>query len=292
VELRHLRYFVAVAEERSFSRAAIRLDIAQPPLSQQIRRLERDLGFALFARTSKGVSLTRSGETLFKHARIVLEAAAVAIEATSAAERGEAGRLTVAFINSAAYAALPRLLKAYRQVQPDVEIEVREMRIVDQLDALVDERIDVGILRPPISDACLDSLCLIREPFVVAVPNDHELAKRTRLALTDIDGQPIVTYPHGHRAGFRERFDSAILAAGITPRTVHEATQVHAICGLVAGGAGLAVVPASARVLRIAGLRFIPLREKSLIAETWLAWRKESGTAQLRSFVAIAKRVV
>lgn len=291
MELRHLRYFTAVAEERSFSRAAIRLGIAQPPLSQQIRRLERDLGFDLFSRTPKGVSLTRAGEMLLKHARIVLEAAALAVAAATAAQRGVAGRLTLGFINSAAYTVLPKLLKAYRVAQPGVEVEVREMKIVDQLEALVDEKIDAGILRPPVSDVRLDSFCLMREPFVVAVSESHAFSRRLRLSIGDLAAQPLVTYPYGHRAGFREQINAAMLAAGITPRTVHEATQVHTICGLVAGGAGLAIVPASARVIRIEGLHFIPLREKSLSAETWLTWSEHVSSVQLQSFLEVARKL-
>ncbi|TCT06314.1 LysR family transcriptional regulator [Paralcaligenes ureilyticus] len=292
MELRHLRYFIAVAEERNFSRAAVRLNIAQPPLSQQIRRLERDLGFDLFIRTPKGVVPTRAGEVLLKHARIVLESSAVAIAAAEAAQRGVVGRLTIAFFNSAAYTILPKLLKAYRAAQPGVEVEVREMVIADQIDALIEGHIDVGILRPPVMDTRVDMLRLTREPFVVALPADHKLAAKRRLSLADVSNQRLVSYPYGHLTGFRERTDAAFVAAGITATTLYEATQIHTICGLVASGAAMAIVPASARVLRMEGLRFVPLSGSGLVAETWLGWRKQNSIVQLKSFVDVAQSLI
>ena len=288
MELRHLRYFVAIAEERSFSRAAARLNIAQPPLSQQIRRLERDLGYEVFERTPKGVILTRAGEVLLKHAYGVLDAAANAVSAASAASRGVAGRVTVAFMNSAAYSVVPRLLKAYRAAYPDIEVEIREMVIADQLDALVEKRIDVGILRPPVDDSRLTSLCLTRESFIVAVPHDHPLTQYAMLSLEDLADVRMVSYPRGHPAGFRERIELALRAAGVTPHVVHEATQIHTICGLVAGGVGAALVPDGACVLAIEGLTFVPLHGSDLHAETWLSWRVDASLKQILDFTNIA----
>lgn len=289
MELRHLRYFVAVAEERSFSRAAIRLAIAQPPLSQQVRRLETELGFPLFDRTPAGVMLTRAGEALLVHARAVLLAATEAAAAADAAHRGSAGRLTLGFINGAAYGVLPRVLRAYRAAHPDVELVVREMIIADQLDALVNGGIDAGILRPPVADRRLAACTLASERFVAAVPADHALAAHAGVALRDLAQVPLVSYPAGHPAGFREQIDTAFRALGITPRYVQQATQLHTICGLVAGGFGMAIVPAGARSLQLEGLAFVPLRGFAMRAEITLAWRKARDLPQLDQLVAVAR---
>lgn len=289
MELRHLRYFIAVAEERSFSRAAERLDIAQPPLSQQIRRLEVALGFVLFERTSKGVRLTQAGAALLPGARSVLQTADDARKAAEAAHLGVAGRLTIAFINSAAYGILPRLLKAYRDAHPHILVDVREKPIADQIDALVEGRVDAGILRPPVDDRRLEAIKLVHEPFVVALPARHVLASRAKLNVRDLQGEPLVGYPRGHLAGFRERIDAALRNAGVTPRFVQEATHVHTLCGLVAGGVGVSIVPVGARVLAIDGVRFVPLTARDLYAEVWLAWSRAATAPQLQDLVAVAR---
>jgi DNA-binding transcriptional LysR family regulator len=288
VELRHLRYFLAVAEERSFSRAAERLHIAQPPLSQQIRRLEKDLGFAVFARTSKGVRLTPAGQALLEGARAVLSAVDDARRSAEAAHAGVAGRLSLAFMNSAAYSILPRLLKAYARAHPGVAVDAREMAIADQIDALVDGRIDAGILRPPIDDTRLAAVPLAEEPFVVALPAGHGLSSKPKVRLADLHGEALVGYPRGHVAGFRERIDATLRADGISPRVVQEAIHVHTLCGLVAGGVGAAIVPESARRLAMEDVVFVPLDAPDLRAQTWLAWLANSTMPQLQHLITTA----
>lgn len=291
MELRRLRYFIAVAEERSFSRAAERLDIAQPPLSQQIRRLEAELGFPLFERTTKGVRLTRAGEALLSGARTVLRAAEDARKAAEDAHRGVAGRLSIGYINSAAYDILPRLLRSLGRAHPEIHVDVREMAIADQIDALVDGRVDVGILRPPVDDTRLASVRLVEEPFVVVLPAGHPLASEPLLDLRALEGEVLVGYPRGHPAGFRERIDAALRSAGVTPQVVQEATHVHSLCGLVAGGVGLSVVPMSARGLAIDGVRCVPLRKPELRAEVWLAWSHRAVPPQVQHVVTVANSV-
>lgn len=291
MELRHLRYFIAVAEERSFSRAAERLVIAQPPLSQQIRRLEVDLGFPLFQRTSKGVRLTPAGEAFLPAARNVLQATDDARKCAEAAHLGVAGRLSVAYMNSAPYGVLPRLLKAMRDQHGGIRIEVREMAIADQIDALVDGEVDAGILRPPVDDARLASMKLVEEPFVVVLPAGHTLATAAIINLRQLNGEPLVGYPRGHPAGFRERVDAALRNAGISPRVVQEARHVHSLCGLVAGGVGVSIVPAGSRALSIEGVRFVLLDAPELRAETWLAWLRSATAPQVQHLVATAKTI-
>jgi DNA-binding transcriptional LysR family regulator len=292
MELRHLRYFIAVAEERSFSRAAERLAIAQPPLSQQIRRLEVDLGFPLFERTPKGVRLTRAGEAFLPAARSVLEAADAARQSAEHAHRGIAGRLSIAYMNSAAYGVLPRLLKGMRDGHPGIQVDVREMTIADQFDALVDGRVDAGILRPPIDDTRLASIKLVDEPFVVALPCDHPLAKAPAIDPHALGTERLVGYPRGHPAGFRERVDATLRNSGITPRVVQEAIHIHTLCGLVAGGVGLAIVPAGSRAMTIDGVQFVPLAAPGMRAEVWLAWLRAAAEPQVQNLIAVAKAVL
>lgn len=292
MELRHLRYFVTVAEERSFSRAAELLGMAQPPLSQQIIRFERELGVRLFERSVRGVALTRAGETLLTHARGVLRAAHVAVREVQATDSGQAGRLTLAFMQSAAYEVLPGLLRTSLAALPELDLDIREMPIADQLTALLDGQIDLGILRPPVADDRLEGLCLLREAFLVAVPHEHALSGRRTICIRDLQGHPFVTFPHGHRAGFRERIDEALRSEGVTALRVREATHIHTICGLVAGGVGVALVPASARVLRLNGVRFVRLTDQPLFAETWLAWRRGALPAPVNGFLDLARSAV
>lgn len=287
-----MRYFIAVAEERSFSRAASRLNMTQPPLSQQIRRLEMSFGFDLFERRPRGIVLTRAGETLLQRAYAVVECADSAVAATTAAHQGFSERLVIGFINSSAYTIMPALLKAFRRLHPRVDIDVQEMVIADQVDALVDGRIDIGILRPPVDDRRLSTLPLVREAFVVALPSGHVLADRQVLSLRDLDGVAMISYPRGHRAGFRNRIESVFRRAGVTPSVVHEATQIHTICGLVGSGLGISIVPAGARVLAISGVKFVPLKASQLHAEIWLSWNAAAKVAQAANFVEVARQVV
>jgi DNA-binding transcriptional LysR family regulator len=163
------------------------------------------------------------------------------------------------------------------------------MVIADQLDALIAGSIDVGILRPPVDDTRLASLRFTREDFVVALPPGHALSDRPVLAIRDLAGVPLVGYPRGHRAGFRERTEAMFSAAGITSRIVHEATQVHTICGLVGSGVGAAIVPEGAKVLAIEGVQFVPIKDHKLCTEIWLAWQENSISRQLRNFICIAR---
>jgi DNA-binding transcriptional LysR family regulator len=291
VELRHLRYFLAVAEERSFSRAAERLGIAQPPLSQQIRRLERDLGFPVFERLPKGIRLTPAGEALVSAARSVLQAADEARKTAESAHLGVTGRLVIGFINSAAYSILPRLLRAYSDAHARIKVDAQEMAIADQIDALAEGRIHAGILRPPVDDRRLEAIKLVREPFVVAVPAGHVLASREELALADLQGEPLVSYPRGHPAGFRERIDAVLRNAGVTPRFLQEATHVHTLCGLVAGAVGISIVPAGARVLALDGVTFVPLDAQDLYAEVCLAWSRIASEPQVQGLVTVARTI-
>src|SRR5579875_998382 len=192
MELRHLRYFVAVAEELHFGRAAARLMIVQPSLSQQIRQLEDELGFPLLRRTKRSVELTDAGRVFLAEARDVLARVQSAKYAAQRANRGEVGRLVVGYISSSAFDLLPVLLRAYRERFPDVEVTLRELNTQEQVRALEEGHIHVGLLRLPISTPLINIEVVRREPIVCALPEEHPLASLERIPVALLGPEPVV----------------------------------------------------------------------------------------------------
>jgi DNA-binding transcriptional LysR family regulator len=289
VELRSLRYFVAVAEELHFGRAARRLNLTQPPLSLQIRRLEETLGVTLLLRTKRHVALTPAGRVLLDEARQILARLEHAMAATRQAARGEAGRLAVGFMHSTAYALLPLILRQFRDDFPDVELILLEMTVLEQTEALRHHRIDVGVLRPPVNDPGLRSEVISGEPFVVALPPRHPLARARAVALQALGDDPFVMFPRDLSAGFHRVTVERCRAAGFAPKIAQEAAHIHTIIGLVGAGLGVALVPASARKLAIPGVIFRPLAEPAPRAEIALAWRRDDPSPILVNFLRTAQ---
>jgi DNA-binding transcriptional LysR family regulator len=184
MELRHLHYFIAVAEELHFSRAAERLCISQPPLSQQIRDLEEELGVKLFERTKRHVHLTEAGKVFLDRSYLLLAQLEQAIAATQRIGRGEVGQLAIGFVDSAMYTSLPEMLKGFREQFPAVELRLQEMTTAQQIQALYDKQIDVGIVRSAISEPSLSVECLLPESLVLALPENHPLSAQTQVSLS------------------------------------------------------------------------------------------------------------
>jgi len=233
VELRHLRYFVAVAEELHFGRAAARLNMAQPPLSQQVLQLEAELGVQLLRRSRRHVELTDAGHTFLEDARRILADVDRAVDHARRAHLGAIGDLSVGFVSAAANHVLPALLVAYRQAFPKVRLHLREMTHSQQEGALIAAELDVGIFRPPVGDAALTCQRLWVEPSVVVLPAAHPLACRHALHLGDLVDEAFVLAPlrwGSAAAGFL----AACQAAGFNPHVVQEATELQTVLGLVA----------------------------------------------------------
>ncbi len=291
MELRHLRYFVAAAEELNFSRAARRVHISQPPLSRQIALLEREMGVRLFERGKHGVQLTRAGAVFLEDARGVLAGAGAAVSSAQRAARGEIGRLSVGFIASASYALLPHVLREFRLRYPDVKLVLRTLDITQQIDALQANRIDVGIVRMPISDSTLETALLMRERFVVALQRNHELARHGTLSLKSLANERFITSPRGDEVGFYNQ-GSLILSmcqrVGFIPNVVQEVRPTQTMIGLVSAGIGIAIVPTSAQSIRIKGVVYRPLSDRHAITEFALAWRRADTSPILRAFSKIA----
>ncbi|AHY48271.1 Transcriptional regulator (plasmid) [Rubrobacter radiotolerans] len=290
-EIRHLRYFVAVAEELHFGRAAARLHVSQSPLSQQIIHLESELGVALLRRTKRRVELTPAGEVYLKEARRVLTAHARAEEAARRAARGEAGRLVLGFAGSAAYGVLPALLKAARERLPGLGVELRgEMLSSELVRALEEDEVHLAILlRTSTENPDLAVSVVYREPFVVALPADHRLARMRLVDLGDLSGEPFILFPRRRGAVLHDAVINACHEAGFGPTVAQEATELPTQVSLVASGMGVALVPASMRSLRYEGVVYRSLRGRPRAPDTAVAWRRESENPVVRSFLGVVR---
>lgn len=276
MELRHLRYFVTVAEELHFGRAAERLHIAQPPLSRQVRDLERELGLTLFSRANRRVELTHAGRAFLPEARRTLAQAERAKRAAQRAAGGETGRLRVGFVEAATYSGvLPDALGALRRRLPEVGLELFEQSSQQQTEALRDERIDLGIMHSPPHDAArwLGVERVMRDPMAVALPSAHPLAARARVALRTLAGEPFLMLRRPDGPGLHDRVIAACQNAGFSPQVAQMAGQLQTLVGLVAAGVGVALLPASLAALRRPGVVYRPLIGLTIDMGTWAAWR-------------------
>ena len=289
MELRHLRYFVAVAEELHFSRAAARLHIAQPPLSQQIRHLERELGVALFSRTRRRVELTAAGRAFLDESRRVLLQAERAARIAQRAGRGEIGQLAVAFVPSADLDLLPRVLRAWGARFPDVELDLQALLPVAQLEALAGGRIQVGLVRLPVaagSEVIVE--CIQSEPLVAALPLRHRLAKRARVRVADLAGDTMMMFPRQVAPGYYDMLISAFRGAGFTPRVFHPASMQTNLA-LVSAGLGVSLLPASIRNLRRTGVVYRPLASPVPRVELAVAYRRDDRSPIVLAFLEMVR---
>jgi DNA-binding transcriptional LysR family regulator len=259
MELRHLRYFVAVAEELHFGRAAARLGIAQPPLSQQIRALERELGLELFSRTRRRVELTEAGRVYLEEARGILQRVAQAAAAARRAARGETGALAVGMVASATYGLMPRVFRLFRARNPGVALTVGVLSTGAQVAALRAGQLQLGIARPPFGDETLVAEPLHEEPVVVALPSGHPLSARRTLSLRALATEPFVIFPRDRRPGWYDFMLGLCRAAGFEPVVGQDAPELATAMALVAAGMGVTLVPASVQDLRRSGVDYRPL---------------------------------
>lgn len=289
IELRHLRYFIAVAEELHFGHAAERLHMAQPPLSQQIRQLEERIGFQLFYRTKRSVQLTEAGQSFLADCRQLFKQLDQAIETGRQVSRGEQGQLIIGFVSSAAYSVLPEILRAFRTQCPDVRLELHELSTHEQLQWLHDRRIDIGFLRPPIEDTTLNLMTLIRESMVVALPEAHPLAAQTEIALATLAAEAFILFPRPLAPQIYDQIISMCQQAGFSPKIVQEAMQMQTIVSLVAGNIGVAIVPISLQNMQRTGVAYKPLQGQTPYSEIALAWRTQFPPV-VQQFLAVLQQ--
>lgn len=289
MDLRHLHAFVAVAEERHFGRAAKRLHISQPPLSRQIQTLETELGFSLFERTRRRVEITPAGAVFLAQVRRVFEALDLAVREARRASIGEVGRLAMGYPSSLAYSGLTELLRAFRARFSTVELSLRELSPSEQIEAIKEGRLDVGFVRGPLDDVGLRSEVVRREPLVVALPADHRLAGRSRIALAALAREPFVVFPRQRGPAFFDQIVSMCRSAGFTPHIVQEAPQLD-ILSLVAAGFGVAILPASIREAHRGGIVVRPI-VAAPSTELLVTWREGDASPVLREFLELVRRV-
>jgi DNA-binding transcriptional LysR family regulator len=292
-ELRHLRYFVAVAQELHFGRAAERLHMSQPPLSMQIQALERSLGVQLLVRTQRQVSLTRAGEAFLRESVQILARLEAAGRLAQRVSRGEVGELAVGFVSMADYNILPPLLREFRQRAPEVRLTLHESTTDRQLEALVQGQLDVGFVLPPVQDVRLAYRPAHREPLLAALPARHPLAKRRGpVPMARLADQPFILFPRELATGLYDHIVGLCRTAGFSPRVEQEAVQMQTILSLVSADMGVALIPASLVHLGRTGVTYKPLRETSPVTEIGIAWRRDDALATLQLFLATARRFV
>ena len=292
MELRHLRYYVAVAEECHFGRAAQRLHMAQSPLSQQIRQLEAELGVQLLARSTRRVQLTAAGERFLVRAREIVTKVDDAAAEARRVDEGVVGHVSIGFTGSATYELLPRISKVLRQDLPDVTLDLRgELLTPAQVAGLLDGKLDIGLLRPPIGDADLEVRTLRREPLVAALPEAHPLAATEQVSIADLRGESFVGYPSHHQSVVHDAVQEACRAAGFTPQTT-EVAETSTLVSFVAAGLGVALVPRSVQHLRITGATYRPLTGAVPSVELALATRRDDTSPAVRRVVDLVSALV
>jgi DNA-binding transcriptional LysR family regulator len=296
MELRHLRYFIAVAEERHVTRAAERLGMQQPPLSQQIRALERELDVQLFRRKPRGVELTDAGSALLADARAILSHVDHAFATTKRTARGEQGRIAVGFTSSAPFHPfVPRIIRRYREAFPLVALTLEEGGTTELVEQLRNERIDAAFIRTAIANReglVVDAL--LQEPMVLALPQAHHLARRASasnaLPLKALAGETFVIYRRHSGPGLYDSILSACNAAGFSPRVGQEAPRIVSTLNLVAAGLGISLVPESLQRMRMNGVVFRRIAGAQPKAPLYLASRRGETSSAVRRFLELLKR--
>lgn len=295
MELRHLRYFIAVAEELHFGRAAQVLGISQPPLSQQIQALEQEVGARLFERTNRRVELSEAGRLFLQEARLVLAQVDKAADVARRAQLGELGELKIGFTSSAPFnSSIPQAIFAFRQAFPAVHLNLQEMSSTQVAESLVDESIQVGLMRPlPLPDS-LSVIELMREPLVAVLSAGHPLVEGSErgLHLAQLAQEPFVFFPRTYGSGLYAQLLNLARDAGFSPHFAQEAGEAMTIIGLVAAGLGVSVLPASYQRIRIDGVVYRTLLDPQAMTAVWLVQRKGVQTPMAKGFVELLTRQV
>jgi len=289
-ELSQLRCFVAVAEELHFGRAAVRLNMTQPPLSRQIQILERVLDVVLLERSNRTVKLTPAGESFLAEARHLLKLAESAALLAKRVANGKAGSINIGFTATSAYSYVPELVAACRRELPDVEVSLKEMVSGDQLKRLDSGEIDIGLLRPPIPRNGLSAFRVTAEPLIAAVNADHALARSETIAIEDLAAEPFIMYAPYEARYFHDLLVELFSRAGLVPNYVQHLAQIHSILAMVHSGVGVALVPQAAMNLRFSGVVLRPIDlPKQRPAELFFVSREDNDNPLLPIVAALAR---
>ncbi len=291
LDMGQVRSFVAVASELNFSRAARRLNMTQPPLSRQIRLLEQKLDVVLFERNSRRVTLTPAGHAFLSEAQKLLALSDAAVTATRRAARGNAGTIRIAFVGAATYGFLPNFIGMARASAPQIELELVQMETAEQLQAINAGDVDLGLSRPLSGQHHLESLCVLREQMMLAIPRSHPLASRRRPAMPMLNGEPFIMFSPQARY-LHDKLTRLMAEQAITPRIVQSMTHSQAILSLVSAGIGLAIVPAGTQNACFDNVVFRPMDlQQECIAELHAIWSPENRNPllpEIRGLVSAA----
>ncbi|HFK7979988.1 TPA: LysR substrate-binding domain-containing protein [Klebsiella oxytoca] len=285
IELRHLRYFIAVAEELHFGHAAARLNISQPPLSQQIQILEQQIGARLFARTNRSVSLTDAGKQFLADSRQILSQVEDAAARAARLHHGETGELRIGFTSSAPFIkAVSDTLSTFRHRYPDVHIQTRETNTREQIVPLNEGALDLGLMRNTQLPETLVWERVLREPLLAMVPRDHPLASQPGVSLRELAREPFVFFDPHVGTGLYDDILGLMRRYDLTPVITQEVGEAMTIIGLVAAGLGVSILPASFRRVQLSEMCWLPIEEQDAVSEMWLVWSKhrEQGQAARR----------
>jgi DNA-binding transcriptional LysR family regulator len=293
LDLRHLRYFRAVAEELSFKRASERLHIAQPPLSQQIKQLENDLGVLLLDRTHRPLRLTDAGEHFLQCARDVLSKVNSSVEDVRRIGRGLSGKIDIGFAGSAMYDLLPRIIILFRDRYPDIELVFREMLAGEINAALETHQIDVGFSRPGIdSSESLEQILLVNEPLVVAVSDRHPSANSGVLRIDQLNGEDVILYPRHPIPSLTDHIFNSLKTSSTQISVVKEVSNIQTALGLVAANVGITFVPASVGEHTRSGIKYLTLEPQVLFSPMTAVWHRARSTMALQRLLEVAKELI
>lgn len=291
MDLKHLRAAVAVADHLHFGRAATALGVAQPPLSQQIKALEAELGVPLFERTTRAVHVTPAGAAFVAEARTALSMVDSASRRARAAGRGETGELSIGMVGSSVQHPLPKIIRAFRARYPAVSLSFHVLPTITQVERLRAGALDVGLLRPPLPGPDdIELISVSREPLLAVLPSDHRLAKRRRVAVSALADEPFVMFPRALGPGLYDEIAALCRRGGFTPAVAQEAVQMPTIVGLVAAGCGVSIVPGSAARPR-PEVVFVPVSPLVRLVDLAVALPRQGRSVVATNFTALARDV-
>ncbi len=273
MDLRKLRYFSVLAEEKHFGRAAQRLSLSQPPLSLAIRQLEEEIGARLFERTSRNVSLTAAGLALQREAEVLLRRTEETRLLVKAIADGKEGRLRLGFGSSMLYRGFPRILDAFQTASPDIELSVQELNSTEQIEALQRDEVDLGFIHGREVPNRLEGFRYHAEPFVACVPRDHPCAGARTLRLSRLKDDEFVLFSRNVSPDYYQSIIATCLSAGFSPRVRHQVRHWLSVVSFVANGLGVALVPSTLKASNMAGAVFVPIQEAKILSETWCVWK-------------------
>lgn len=291
MDLRQIRYFLTLADELNFTRAAGRLHISQPPLTRQIQQLEASMGVILFERTTRGVALTHAGQVFLEEARKIVALTDQAANKTRLAHAGQLGGLDIGIFGSAILNVIPTLLIELRKTHPDISISLHNTTKIEQIEAVRGKRIDIGFNRvfPEVPDLAVETVFI--ERLFVAMPKDHALAEQPELEVKDLAGVPLILFPNNVRPTFADNVVALCTNEGFSPTVAHEVQDVMTCIALVSAGLGLAVVPESTVSLQLPGVRYHLLRSPEAKVDLSCVYRDDNSSPALAVFLDIVRRL-